>query len=275
MGKLIGAVIGYFSLGFVGVILGLIAGFFFDKGLRQMQRQLNPEERLRIQQAFFSALFPIMGHIAKADGRVSEEEVSSTEALMTKMGLNDSQRQEAITLFKSGAVEGFSLTDTLNTFTEVCGGQRDLNQIFLVYLITLAYADGQLHDAEEEILSETAQKLGYSGFAFNHLLGMMKAQTHFYRGQNSDSGYHQRDGGRYSDNTSGNELTLAYEALGVEASISDADLKKAYRKLMSEFHPDKLAGRGVPEDMVKLATERSQEIQAAYDLVKQSRKASS
>ena len=65
---------------------------------------------------------------------------------------------------------------------------------------------------------------------------------------------------------------MAYEALGITEQTSDKDAKRAYRKLMSEYHPDKLMGQGVPDDMIKVATERSQEVQAAYDLIKKSRK---
>ncbi|MEQ9210373.1 MAG: DnaJ domain-containing protein, partial [Pseudomonadales bacterium] len=68
------------------------------------------------------------------------------------------------------------------------------------------------------------------------------------------------------------ELDLAYKALGVSSDCSDAELKKAYRKLMSENHPDKLMGQGVPEDMVKMANERSSEISKAYDLIREHRK---
>ncbi len=69
----------------------------------------------------------------------------------------------------------------------------------------------------------------------------------------------------------GTSLDDAYAALGVDSSVTDKELKRAYRKLMSENHPDKLIARGVPADMVKLATEKSQEIQAAYEMVRKSR----
>ena len=52
---------------------------------------------------------------------------------------------------------------------------------------------------------------------------------------------------------------------------TDAEVKRAYRKLMSQYHPDKLIGQGMPEDMIAMATEQSKEIQVAYDLIKKSR----
>jgi len=60
--------------------------------------------------------------------------------------------------------------------------------------------------------------------------------------------------------------------LKVSEAASDTEIKKAYRKLISEYHPDKLMGQGVPEDMIKVATERSQKVQTAYDLIKKTRK---
>ena len=68
-----------------------------------------------------------------------------------------------------------------------------------------------------------------------------------------------------------NALAAAYQLLGVEHSASHADVKRAYRKLMSAHHPDKLVSKGLPEDMMKLATEKTQAIQAAYDLISKSR----
>ena len=67
------------------------------------------------------------------------------------------------------------------------------------------------------------------------------------------------------------QISNAYKALGVSSSIDDRELKKVFRRLMSENHPDKLSARGVPKEMIDLATERSQSITAAYDLIKAAR----
>ncbi len=265
IGKVLGFLIGFFTLGPVGALIGLVVGHFFDKGMAGVQQGFDPQKKAEVEHAFFAAIFPLLGHLAKADGRISEAEIQGTEQLFAKMGLDENGRREAIDLFKSGTALEFSLGDTIDSFTAVCGQYRDLKQIFLVYMIGMAYADGELHAAEETILAEVAEKLGYSRFAFNHLMGMVKAQAHFYRSR----GYQQQEG--FGAAPSQSELDFAYQALGVEASASDAEVKKAYRKLMSEYHPDKLAGRGVPQDMVKVATERAQEVQSAYDLVKKSR----
>jgi DnaJ like chaperone protein len=132
-----------------------------------------------------------------------------------------------------------------------------------VYLIGAAIADGSLHDAETELLRHIAQSLGYNENQFQQLLQMSQGQDHFSGGQYQQSSQH---------NTSRSAVASAYQALGVKKTDSDADIKKTYRRLIREFHPDKLMGQGLPEDMLKKATERSQEIQAAYDLIKRYRK---
>lgn len=266
IGKIIGGLIGWASFQWIGAAVGIFIGHYFDRGRSQLAGRLSPEQRASVERAFFNTVFPLLGSIAKADGRVSEDEVSGTEQLMAKMGLSPEARQEAIRLFKQGAQPDFSPAECTQAFNQVGGAYADVKQVLLVYLITLAYADNHLHEAEERLLAEIAAQLGYSGFAFNHLMGMVKAQSYFYRNGDQQGAYS-------SDYSAGrDELSLAYEALGVEEGISDADLKRAYRKLMSENHPDKLSGRGVPEEMVRLATEKSQEIQTAYDLIRKHRR---
>lgn len=277
MAAVIGAIIGWLVFGAmhwllspVGLIVGAIAGFSFGRGFSAFQQPLSEEDKKAVEQAFLGALFPIMGQIAKADGRICEQEIETTQQLFEKMGLSAEAKRDAIHLFKQGAEDNFD-------FDQVLGGLRDQKyinnnskKIFLVYLISLAFADGHLHVAEDQILKTVAQRLGFSVFAYQQLLGMIEAQRYFYQGQ--QGGYHYREKADSWKQTSKDELTLAYEALGVSSSASDKEVKTAWRKLMSEYHPDKLAGRGVPEDMVKLATERSQEVQAAYDLIKKHRK---
>lgn len=266
MGKLIGAILGLWAGGFWLGLLGLIIGAIVDRRRRASRLGVTAADREVVQETFFSTTFILLGHLAKADGRVSEAEVKQTEQLMQRLNLTAEHRRAAIDLFKQGSQGDFSLTELLGNFNQVCGRHINLKQMLLVYLVNIALADGQMNQSEETVLRQLAQGLGISGFAFEQLLRMIKAQNQF----SGHGQYHQ--GHHYQQAPTASELDMAYEALGVDKSINDKDLKRAYRKLMSQYHPDKLMGQGLPEDMILEATERSQEIQTAYDLIVKSRK---
>ena len=262
LGKIIGGLIGLFSFGsfgfgFVGLFVGVGLGHYFDRGRAALEGSFNPEVRAQIEAAFKSALFPTLGALAKADGRVCENEISSIEKLMEQLGVFGEARTSAIEAFQQGVSGEVPLETILDPFIQATSRRRELHQIFLTYLLSIAFADGELHESEERLLQRVAELLGYSKFAFNRLVGMVKAQSYFYQRQQQDASRNAVD-----------ELKQAYAALGVSETASKAEIKRAYRKLMSEYHPDKLAGRGVPEEVLKVATERSQEIQAAYDIIK-------
>ena len=259
-GKLIGGLIGFLTLGVFGLIVGVFVGHMFDRGLAGSFRFASPENIARIQRSFFETTFLLLGYLAKSDGRISEQEVAHTEQVITSMGLSGAQRSEAIALFKQGAAADFNLEATVSAFLEACGQQRQLQQAMLLLLVGLALSDHEIEASEREALARIAGLFGVSAAQLDQLLRMAQAQSQFH------------SGGQRADGPAGKErLAQAYTAMGVGPDIDEKGLKRAYRKLMSENHPDKLIARGVPEEMVKLATERSQEIQSAYELVREAR----
>lgn len=271
-GKLIGGLLGLAAGGIGGLVVGALVGHFFDRALGGAMRAGNPETVARIRQQFFDTTFLLLGHLAKADGRISQAEIDQTEQIMAQMGLDGQQRQGAIGLFKRGAEATFDLEATVAAFREACGPQPQLYQTLLLFLVTLAHADEAMEPGEHAALISIARGLDISSVRLEALLRMARAQDQFRQGfQDNDHNYQDRRGRDNRAQSAGNALDNAYTALGVNSSVSDKELKRAYRRLMSEHHPDKLIAKGVPEDMIKLATERSQEIQAAYEMIKKAR----
>ncbi len=272
--RIVGIVVGFLIFNFVGALIGYWIGGIFERGPGGRAGAFgggfgsafsggvfhSAEQQEKIQAAFFKAVFSLMGHLAKADGRVSEEEVAQAERFMGQMQLTSDHRREAIRLFQQGVKGTLEVDALLDDFLLVCNRLGNLKQMVLVHLISVALADGELHSAEEQLLRRIARRLGYPDAAFDQLIRMIRAQEHFGGAGAGAGSYPQED------------VPSAYEALGVKSTDSDAVIKKAYRRLMSEFHPDKLMGQGVPEDMIQVATERSQEIQTAYDVIKRERK---
>ena len=255
MFKLIGVIAGYYFLGFFGALVGLFIGSFIDRLRAYGSGGVNPLHNALRQAVFLETVFISMGKLAKADGRVSQDEIDHVEQFMQKLGMRPEHRQQAIALFKQGADPAFDIEPTCKKFMAVCGHTKDLKQVLLVYLIVMALADGHFHPAEEALLAAIAGHLGYDQAMFTHLKDMVLNQSHFAGGQAS----------------SATALDDAYKALGITKDATDAEIKRAYRKLMSQYHPDKLIGQGVPEDMIAMATEQAKEIQLAYDLIKKSR----
>jgi DnaJ like chaperone protein len=253
--KFIGIIAGFYFFGIFGAILGWLIGSILDRVRIYGPGGVNPLDKALRQSVFLETVFISMGKLAKADGRVSEEEIAHVEQFMQKLGMTADHRQQAIQLFKQGTAPDFDIEPVYMRFMSVCGHTRDLKQMLLIYLIVMALADGYLHPAERDLLTQIASRLGYTGDEFLQVMDMVLNQSHFAGGQAPAA----------------DALEDAYKALGVERDSADAEIKRAYRKLMSQYHPDKLIGQGLPEDMIAVATEQAKEIQLAYDLIKKSR----
>ncbi len=255
MFKFIGFFAGYYFFGFFGALAGLFIGSFFDRIRVYGAGAINPLQNALRQGVFLETVFISMGKLAKADGVVSQDEIDHVEQFMRKLGMTSEHRSQAIAWFKQGADPAFDIAPVCQRFMSICGHTRNLKQMLLVYLIVMALADGHFHPAEQTLLADIAARLGYDQASFRQLLDMVLNQSHFSGGQAGDSA----------------ALDDAYKALGVTKDSTDAEIKRAYRKLMSQYHPDKLIGQGMPADMIAMATEQAKEIQLAHELIMKSR----
>jgi len=272
-GKILGGALGYaLTESMTGVLIGVILGHLFDRNSRSYRRVGRTERsstrygsgyghasQAQTQDAFFPATFSVMGHISKSDGRVSQEEIQVAEHVMQQMRLSKEQRIAAIDYFNQGKQAGFKLDDVLEDFRQEFHRKTSLMQMFIEIQLQAAYADGKKSSSEEKILQHICNVLGYP----TALLAQMEAM--FFASKRSHRSYDS------SGRDSSSALEDAYEIIGVSASATDAEVKKAYRRLMSQNHPDKLIAKGLPEEMIEIATNKTQEIQKAYDLISDSR----
>ena len=267
-GKLLGFLFGFMlTKNIFGALLGMWLGHRFDKGMGFdfESFSVNQQDEMTRQAAFFYTTFSVMGHIAKAKGRVTEHEIAFATAYMNKLGLKGELRQQAQEAFREGKVAGFPLKERLKKFKQSCKSRNDLMLMFLEIQIQVAFADGSLDPAERDVLHKIAGYLGFSSQDLDKLLEMIIAGESFHRQQRQQG---QHSGGQQSRQSSSRSLVKdAYKVLGVSESASKQEVKKAYKKLMSQHHPDKLVAKGLPPEMMELAKQKTQDIQAAYDLV--------
>lgn len=256
-GLVVGGLIGLMSGGPMGLLLGGAVGFLIQRGLSRKLKDYNP------QQLFFRATFCVMGKLAKADGRVSEQEIAFAREVMTRMGLGEARRREAIDCFTEGKAEGFEVATVLRPLSIVLRNRSAVKLMFVEIQLQAAMADGEISAAEQAVLQQVFTQLQFTPREVELLMSRMRAEQSFRE--------HSWQGHSHPGADSASLLSDAYGVLGVSPEASDAEVKKAWRKLMSQHHPDKLMAKGVPEDMVQLAKEKTQEIQAAYDRIKAAR----
>ncbi len=260
-GKLIGAICGYILGGSLGAVIGIFIGHQLDRAF--VRSQFANTEKTR--HAFFNALFLAMGYLAKADGHVSQNELEAARRIMQSLNLTPDHTLTAMRLFNDGKEPGFTMERTLAEFKQACLHRRNLLYMFMQLQFQAAYADGGLHQSKLQVLSQMATLIGFSALEFNQLHMMYQAQNAFRYQQSGRQQYSSAPRFNTVD-----ERKNAYAVLGLQTTATQEEVKKAYRRLMNQYHPDKLAAKGLPEDMMKAATEKVQKIKAAYEFIKES-----
>ena len=275
LGKILGGTLGFALGGPLGALVGVALGHNFDRSARSGRGlgwadsdlldandagdfldapdSLDPRERT--QTAFFTATFSVMGHLAKADGLVTRDEIRLAARVMDEMQLSGPHRQLAQRLFQEGRRPDFPIDEVLDQLRRECRYSSHLVTMFVEILLHAAYADGELHSLERALLESICARLRLPAGELERLEAMVRAERHARGGKPSDA-FSPAD---------------AYAILGVEETCSDADLKRAYRRMMNRHHPDKLVAKGLPEEMMRVATEKTREIKAAYDRLKEAR----
>jgi DnaJ like chaperone protein len=260
IGKILGAYFGYSlthaaGLGFWGVVLGLWLGSRFDRGYAKVNQSGSyffSMNHSRVQKTFFDSSFAVMGHIAKLDGVVSENEIKVAQDFMRQLNMNMAAKKEAKIAFNRGKSPAFDLQKELGSLLQTCGGQTVLLRLFIDIQHKAAAADG-LSEIKIKLLNQINARLGFS-------------RSYNYQGSNQYAG--SQNAGSQSGRSN---LEQAYADLGMSTSNSDSEVKLAYRKLMSKNHPDKLISQGLPKEMIKIANEKTAAIQAAYATIKKHR----
>ena len=286
-GKIAGLLFGVLlTRNILGAVVGLYLGHLFDTAMKRLTDKENVEEWLvsddSKQSIFFYTTFSVMGHVAKASGKVTPEHIQTATEFMATMRLSDSQVAEAKEAFREGKLLGFPLKAKLKMFNKYFTNRRDLSQFFLEIQIQTAYCDSVLEPDEYDLLLVIANQLGFSKKELTQLIAMWEAELRFqqYKKQqreknkkyerNRSSSSHS--GQQQSAEPSGPSLLDAYGVLGVSDRDSGKDIKRAYKRLMAQNHPDKLVAKGLPPEMMEVAKQKTQDIQSAYEIIKKHRK---
>lgn len=281
-GKIAGVFFGILlTRNILGAVVGLYLGHLFDGAMKRLANRQNVEEWLvsddSKQSIFFYTTFSVMGHVAKASGKVTREHIQTATEFMATMRLSESQVAEAKEAFREGKLLGFPLKGKIKLFKKYFGDRRDLMQFFIEIQIQTAYCDSVLEQAEYDLLLSISRQLGFSKKELTQLIAMWEAELRFQqfkRHKEEQNRKYQRQRGSSQQQTDPGTPSLldAYGVLGVSDRDSGKDIKRAYKKLMAQNHPDKLVAKGLPPEMMEVAKQKTQDIQSAYEIVKKHRK---
>ena len=260
-GKIVGFMIGSLVIPPLGAFIGIIIGHLYDVGLLQQWLSLpaGGASREGVQTVFFNATFSILGYLAKSDGRVTQKEIQVAESVMMRFRLSEPMRQQAIEQFHAGKQANFNVSYAVTNLKRACAFHPSLLKTFVEIQMQLAFADGELVPQKREALRNVFALLGIS----NNVFAQFERQ--YWAGKN----YQRHSHGPHRDPNK--QLRDAYTLLGIDSSASAAEIKKAYRKMMSKHHPDRLMAKGVPEEMIKVATQKTQQVKGAYETIKAAR----
>lgn len=266
-GKILGALFGLAILRLPGLFIGLLLGHWFDQVLRQRFESKGGFQGLfgshkEAQGIFMYSTFAVMGHLAKSTGVVTPVHIRQAQHFMIQLGLSSGQKKEAQNAFRDGKAAAFPWQQQLTDLKAAYLNRPEVLMLFMEIQMSIALVDGHLTRAQRQILTQIADMLDFSALQFEQILGRYEAEARFtFRRHQKNQSVQQPQ----------RSLSDAYRLLVAEENCTEQQLKKSYKRQMAQHHPDKLMAQGMPPEMQELAKQKAQEIQAAYELIKQYR----
>jgi DnaJ like chaperone protein len=236
-GKWVGLGLGWALGGPVGGILGLAVGSIFDAGTVETGIHRGDIRSRTLRGDYAASLLVLMAAVMKADGRILKSELNYVKRyFVTRFG--EDTASEAVIMLRDILKQDIPLQDVAHQL-----GQRldySYRLEMLHFLFGIAAADADVSDAENTILNRIAGYMGVTDSDFQSIRAMFVSTT-----------------------------DAAYKILEVEPTVSDEEVKKAYRRMAMKYHPDKVSHLG--EDFKKVAHEKFRKVQNAYDQIKKER----
>ena len=240
----------------IALIVLLLVGYQFYRGFRHSLKSFERqgENLARVSDEFVRALFGCMGHLAKSDGRVTEDEIRAARLIMHRLGLSPAGVRRAIGWFDDGKRPGYPLVQIVREVRRVSARSAGKRTMFLRLLLEVVLAKPSLGKEERAMIWTVCSELDIGRVELAQLEAMIRAQKGFKRSPAGDA-----DAARVRD---------AYATLGVDSEASNDEIKKAYRRLMNRNHPDKIAGSNPEAAVVAEAERRTREVRSAYEMLK-------
>lgn len=249
LGKMIGGTIGFAVGGPLGAVAGAAFGHtFVDKkeqaylssGQKTYDRLSSNEQA---QLVFFTAAFSMLAKICKADGKVSDHEISAvTKFMQHDLQLDLNSQNTAKNIFRQALDSPESFDAFAMQFYSVFKGQPNIIDLMMDVLLRVSAADGKISKEEEIMLSSASSIFNYSSSDYERLKSKYVKTYNKY-----------------------------YAVLKCDENSSNEEIKKQYRKLVTQYHPDKIEAKGLPEEFIKFANDNFKKIQQAYDNIKKER----